>query len=261
VSSEIRFDNGAAYERYMGVWSRLVGNAFLDWLDAPAGLRWLDVGCGNGAFTQMLAERCRPASLDGIDPAADMLEFARTVPTLRTARLQQGSAMALPYADDSFDATVMPLVIFFVPEPAQGVAEMVRVVTAGGIVTAYSWDMLGGGFPYQAVRDELQNMGVAAPEEPSRDASRAAVMQGLWQQAGLTGVELRVFEIERTYASFEEYWNIVLGGPATSAALRAMQPAQLDELQARLRKRLPPDSAGRITCGARATGIKGRVSG
>ncbi|MEJ0100325.1 MAG: class I SAM-dependent methyltransferase [Pseudomonadota bacterium] len=123
TSPGIRFDNGAAYESYMGVWSRLVGNAFLDWLDAPGRLRWLDVGCGNGAFTQMLAQRCQPASLDGIDPAAAMLDFARSVPALREARLQQGNAMALPYADDSFDAAVMPLVIFFVPEPAQGVAE------------------------------------------------------------------------------------------------------------------------------------------
>ena len=35
----------------MGRWSRLVGEQFLDWLDIPKGLRWLDVGCGNGAFT------------------------------------------------------------------------------------------------------------------------------------------------------------------------------------------------------------------
>ncbi|MEJ0100326.1 MAG: hypothetical protein WDO12_11590 [Pseudomonadota bacterium] len=120
--------------------------------------------------------------------------------------------------------------------------------------------MVGGGFPYQLVRDELRDMGVAAPDEPSRDASRADVMQGLWRDAGLTGIELRVFEIQRSYESFEEYWSIVLGGPATSAVLRTMQPAQLDELQARVRNRLPPDSAGRITCGARATGIKGHVS-
>ena len=44
------FTNGEAYERLTGRWSRLVGESFLDWLDAPKGLRWLDVGCGNGAF-------------------------------------------------------------------------------------------------------------------------------------------------------------------------------------------------------------------
>ncbi len=38
------FSDGVAYERRMGLWSRLVGEVFLDWLGAPAGLRWLDVG-------------------------------------------------------------------------------------------------------------------------------------------------------------------------------------------------------------------------
>jgi hypothetical protein len=32
VTGQIRFDDGAAYERYMGVWSRLAGDVFLDWL-------------------------------------------------------------------------------------------------------------------------------------------------------------------------------------------------------------------------------------
>ena len=48
------FTDGEAYERLMGRWSGLVGETFLDWLDVPNGLRWLDVGCGNGAFTEKL---------------------------------------------------------------------------------------------------------------------------------------------------------------------------------------------------------------
>ena len=48
----------------MGRWSRLVGGEFLDWLDVPPGLRWLDVGCGNGAFTEELVARCAPLQSD-----------------------------------------------------------------------------------------------------------------------------------------------------------------------------------------------------
>jgi tRNA G46 methylase TrmB len=40
----------------MGRWSRLVAGAFPDWIDAPENLRWLDVGCGKGAFTKELGE-------------------------------------------------------------------------------------------------------------------------------------------------------------------------------------------------------------
>ena len=68
-TDQIRFDDGAAYERYMGEWSRLAGETFLDWLAPKPGLRWLDVGCGNGAFTEMLVGRCAPASVQGVDPS------------------------------------------------------------------------------------------------------------------------------------------------------------------------------------------------
>src|SRR4051812_24075075 len=77
-TNQIRFDDGAAYERYMGKWSQLAGETFLDWISPEQGLRWLDVGCGNGAFTEMLAESCSPRSVDGIDPSEAQLAFART---------------------------------------------------------------------------------------------------------------------------------------------------------------------------------------
>src|SRR6476619_7196461 len=104
----IRFDDGAAYERYMGVWSRLVGEKFLRWLAPAPGLRWLDVGCGNGAFTEMIAHECAPAAIAGVDPSEGQLAFARTRPALRSADFRKGDAMALPYADASFDVAVMP---------------------------------------------------------------------------------------------------------------------------------------------------------
>ena len=69
AESQIRFGEGAAYDRMMGTWSRLAGGIFLDWLVPRAGLRWINVGCGNGAFTELLADRCAPAEVQGIDPS------------------------------------------------------------------------------------------------------------------------------------------------------------------------------------------------
>jgi hypothetical protein len=65
----------------------------------------------------------------------------------------------------------MALVIFFVPDPAKGLAEMVRVVSTGGAVAAYAWDMAGGGFPLQPVQTELLAMGFSPVRPPSSDAS------------------------------------------------------------------------------------------
>jgi SAM-dependent methyltransferase len=259
VTDPIRFEDGAAYERYMGKWSQLAGEAFLDWLAPEPGLRWLDVGCGNGAFTEMLVERCAPVSIQGIDPSEEQLAYARTRPASRIAQFRQGDAMAQLFSDDTFDAAVMPLVIFFVPDPAQGVAEMARVVRPGGTVTAYAWDMLGGGFPYEALREKMRELGVAVPEPPSPGASRIEALRDLWTGAGLAAVETREITVQRTFADFDDYWTTVLGGPSVGPKLAVMASEDIEILKARMRVRLQADGTGRITCRARANAVKGCV--
>ncbi len=185
----IRFDDGAAYDRGMGSWSLLAGQVFLEWLAPASGLRWIDVGCGSGVFTELLVQRCAPAEAQGIDPSEAQLSFARARPAARSAVFQQGNAMALPFETDRFDAAVMALVIFFVPDPATGVAEMARVVRPGGLVAAYAWDLAGGGFPFAPIHDELRAAGAAPSLPPSPDASREATLRDLWTAAGLEAVE------------------------------------------------------------------------
>jgi ubiquinone/menaquinone biosynthesis C-methylase UbiE len=257
ADNEIRFDDGAAYERYMGKWSQAAGEQFLDWLAPKPNWRWLDVGCGNGAFTEMLAQRHAPSALHGIDPSEAQLAFARSRPALRSAQFHQAGAMALPFADDTFDAAIMPLVIFFVPEPARGVAEMARVVRGGGTVAAYAWDMPGGGFPYEKLWAAMRELGATVPQAPSPEASRIDVMRELWTGAGLQQIETRHITVERTFASFEDYWTIALGGPSVSRGAAALGAENLAKLKEQMRAALPADAAGRITYGARANAVKG----
>ncbi len=259
--TQIRFDDGAAYEDFMGVWSRLAGDAFLRWLVPPAGWRWLDVGCGNGAFTEMLVQRCAPADVHGIDPSEGQLGFARTRPATRSATFQRGDAMALPYADARFDAAVMALVIFFVPDPVKGVAEMARVVRPGGSVSAYSWDMFGGGFPYAAILEEMAALGTPFLLPPSAEASRIDATRGLWAGAGLVAVETHEISVERTFEDFDAFWRIARTGPRIAPSLATMAPGQPDLLRERVRARLSPDADGRITYRARAHAIRGTVPG
>lgn len=258
-STQIRFTDGTGYERYMGKWSQLAGRRFLEWLAPPPGLRWLDVGCGNGAFTEMLVEHTAPLSVDGIDPSDAQLAFARTRPAARVARFHQGNAMSLPFADGAFDAAVMPLVIAFVPEPAKGVAELARVVRPGGSVSAYMWDQPGGRFPYDALMTEMRAMDVVVPFPPSPDASRLDVMRDLWAGAGLTNIETREISVERTFADFADYWTTVQLGPSVGRPLAAMSAADRAVLETRMRARLPIDSHGRITYSACANAVAGRA--
>ncbi|MEO6223384.1 MAG: methyltransferase domain-containing protein [Vicinamibacterales bacterium] len=257
MTDAIRFDDGAAYERYMGKWSQLAGETFLEWLAPKPGLRWLDVGCGSGAFTEMIVDRCAPLSVDGVDPSEAQLAFARIRPAALVAEFRVGDAMALPFPDAAFDAAVMPLVIFFVPDPAKGVAEMARVVRPGGIVTAYAWDM-SGGFPYQGLQDEMRALGVDVPTPPSSDASRLDAMRDLWTGAGLDAVDTRAIVVQRTFANFDDYWTTILGGASVAARLALMTVDDLALLRARMRAILPADPDGRITYSARANAVRGR---
>jgi SAM-dependent methyltransferase len=254
----IRFEDGDAYEQMMGVWSRYAGEIFLDWLAPPHGLRWIDVGCGTGAFTQLLADRCAPAEVQGVDPSEGQLAFARARPAARAAQFLVGDAMALPFPAGSFDAAVMALVLVFVPEPAKGVAEMVRVVRPGGIVAAYMWDMLGGGFPLDPMLAEMRAMGLAPPRPPRMEASGLDAMRALWAGAGLVNIETREIAVQRTFASFDELWAIKAKSPSMSATIAGMTPADVETVKRNVRARLTADSAGRITYGARAHAVKGR---
>src|SRR5262245_47963539 len=108
----------------MGVWSRLAGEVILDWLAAPSGLSWIDIGCGNGAFTELLVQRCAPEEVQAIDPSECQLAFARKRLAGRLVAFHRGDAMALAYSADRFDAAVMALVIVFLSDPAKAIEEM-----------------------------------------------------------------------------------------------------------------------------------------
>jgi ubiquinone/menaquinone biosynthesis C-methylase UbiE len=262
ATPQIRFEDGASYEAFMGVWSRIAGERFLQWLAPPAGLRWADVGCGNGAFTQLLFERCAPAEVCGIDPSPQQLAFARERLARAPAHFVEGDAMALPWPDASFDAATTALVIFFVPEPARCVAELARVVRPGGSVSSYAWDIVGGGFPLSMLQEEIATMFGKPPLwPPSVDAARIEVLQSLWTGAGLVDVETCAFAVERTYRSFDEWWAIAQTGPRLAPFFAAMQPAQFAELRERMRARLGADANGAVTTSARANAVRGRVPG
>ncbi len=260
AETQFRFDDGAAYERMMGTWSRIAGAIFLDWLAPLPSMKWIDVGCGNGAFTELLVERYAPAEVQGIDPSEAQLSFARTRPAARVAEFGRGDAMALPFSEDRFDAAVMALVIFFVPDPAKGVAEMVRVVCPGGMVATYAWDVFGGGLPMEPILVEMRALGYTPPLPPNPDASRMEALRDLWTGAGLDEVKTREITVQRTFADFDDFWaTSLMAAGSVGSTIAAMASDDAEVLKTRVRARLPTDAVGRVTYGARANAVKGRV--
>jgi ubiquinone/menaquinone biosynthesis C-methylase UbiE len=258
---KITFEDGAAYERMMGTWSRIAGELFIEWLQPPPKLHWVDVGCGNGAFTELLIDRCAASKVEGVDPSEAQISFARSRrPGSNIANFQRGDALSLPFQNDSFDAAAMALVIFFLPDPAKGVAEMSRVVKPGGIVSAYAWDVVGGGLPGAPVSQELREMGLPPAVIPSADASRLDVMVELWDRAGLRDVETKPFSVRRTFDNFDNYWEINLLAPAAGPVIEKMKPEQVAELKQRVRSLLTANASGQIVYEARANAVKGVVA-
>ncbi|HIV70408.1 MAG TPA: class I SAM-dependent methyltransferase [Candidatus Aquabacterium excrementipullorum] len=253
----IRFEDGASYEQMMGRWSLLVGERFLDWINPPKQASWVDVGCGNGAFTELIVQRCAPSSVHAIDPSEAQLAYARQ-------RLQadapvtwvQGDALHVPVPDASRDVAVMALVLFFVPDAAKGVAEMCRAVKPGGIVAAYHWDMLNRGFPLAAIGQEMLKIGLTPSMPPSVQASTIEASQALWQQAGLRDVRTTQITVQREFSSFDEYWNSAAGSNMIRSMIDDLPADQKAALKGNVKRRLEAGD-GPFTVSARANAVVG----
>lgn len=252
------FDDGAAYELMMGRWSALVAQPFLDWLALPHGLAWLDDGCGDGSFTQSLVLHQRPASVVGIDPAPAQLSFARQRVATAEVCFLEGDAQALPLADACVDAAAMALVLFFLPDPLQGVREMVRVVKDGGTIAAYQWDLAGGGFPLQPILDGVHAEGYKSQPPPSAWTAALKASEDLWRSAGLVEVQTCQFEVSRTFESFDDYWRTAYGSARLRELFASLSRPRLQRLIERVRRRIGVACDGPLVLTARANAVKGR---
>ena len=254
----IRFADGAGYEPYMGAWSRLAGDTFLDWLAPEPGLRWLDVGCGNGAFTEMIVDRCAPVSVQGIDPLRGQLAFARTRPASRARAVSQGDAMALPFPDDTFDAAVMPLVIFFVPDPAVASRKWRGWSVRAASSPPTRGTCLAVGFRTSRCRRKCARWASPfAAAEPRRLSNRRDA--GACGRGGSGGRrdagDHRATDVRRFRRLLDDHPS----GAERRSEARRDGSDEIALLKARMRARLPADANGRITCIARANAVKGRV--
>jgi SAM-dependent methyltransferase len=257
MTTSTTFTDGEAYERLMGRWSQAVGVQFLQWLDAGPQKSWLDVGCGTGAFAELVLQHANPSAVTGIDPSTEQISYARKKASAAQVKFDVGDAQAMPFADNSFDVSAMALVIAFVPDPAKAVAEMARVTRPGGLVASYMWDLLGGGFPLHPVDQALKALGHKSPRRPNAEASKQESLLALWTAAGLRDVCVRQFRIPVVFKSIAEILAAMLlpVGPLGSY-IASLPESEKTALKTQLHRQL---GDGPIAYEAVANAIAGRV--
>ncbi len=141
-SASDQYDRAAhTYDRLWAGYVRETG----DLLESVARIRpeerVLDVGCGTGTFAERLVHTNPHIAITGVDVSIGMLaEARRKTARAPNARFVQASAEALPFPDASFDVVVSASALHYVPDPAQGVREMARVLRPGGRLALLDWD-------------------------------------------------------------------------------------------------------------------------
>lgn len=253
--------SGAAYEPYVGRWSRLVARAFLAWLGVPPGRRWLDVGCGTGALSQVILDVASPSRVDGLDRSDGYVAYAREHVRDPRARFEAGDAQALPAETAAYGAVVSGLVLNFVSEPSRAAAEMARVARPGGVVAAYVWDYAGKMELMRHFWDAAVALDPAVHEldEGRRfRICRPEPLAALFRTVGLTEVEPRAIDVATVFRDFDDYWSPFLGGqaPAPGYAM-SLGEERRAALRERIRSGLPIHPDGSIHLIARAWAVRG----
>jgi SAM-dependent methyltransferase len=257
--------DGAAYERFLGRWSRLLARPFAEFAQPAGSGRVLDVGCGTGSLALILDEPREAGQVVGVDIAAPYIAFARARPGGGGVGFAVGDACRLPYADGTLAAALAQLSLNFVPDAVQAVKEMRRVVRPGGVVAAAVWDFRGGLVFQRLFWDTAAGVDPAAGAARDRlFSSPLALPDGLpalWRDAGLAAVERGSITIRMDYADFADYWEPLRGGQGpVGAYVEGLPPERRRLIEERVRAAFlsgAPDGPRSLT--ATAWAVRGVV--
>lgn len=245
------------YDRFMGRYTRALAPALVEASQLPASGRVVDVGCGPGGLTVELARRFGGDHVAAIDPAQQFVAAcAERVPGVDA---QVGVAEELPWGDNTFDAALSSLVIGFMRDPDQGIAEMVRVTRPGGVVAACMWALPGGlemlRYYWQAFEEVRPGEGGDRPLAGTGEGD----LLGRFQRSGLAGVHGGVLDITAEYTDFDDFWEPLTYAVGPSAqALAALPDDEKLAVREAARELVPSD--GPFTLSARAWFARGLVA-
>jgi SAM-dependent methyltransferase len=210
------FESDTAYDAFMGRYSRRLAPVFADFAGVTEGERVADVGAGTGALTTELA--ARGLRVSAADPSPQFVDALHTrLPDL-DARV--APAEALPWDDETFDASLAQLVVSFMSDARAGVLEMRRIVQPGGTVAVCMWDKHGMEM-LAAVNRTRQALSTDGSLPDTRYRTREEIEPLFLFAEGLAEVHTELLEVDASYAGYDEFWSALLGGAGPAGAWAA----------------------------------------
>jgi len=180
-------------EAYDAFWSpviRPVGERLLERLQLHGARRVLDVGTGAGALLPAIQRSAPSATILGVDRSLGMLHLAKEK---HPCPLAQMDVQDLALAADQFDSAVIAFVLFHLPQPAQCLNEVRRVLKAGGTVGTVTWGAEHVPPAHSVWDEELNAVGAQTFELPAVDnrscCDSEEKMTALFEQAGFVLVK------------------------------------------------------------------------
>lgn len=210
-----------------------LGRQLIDWLDPVPGTRVLDIGAGRGAISAAAAARgCRVTAVDAAP--AMVARLAREHPDVRASVMD---AHRLAFGDASFELVTAGFVMHVVDRPAVVAAEVRRVLTAGGILTAGGTfavavpggpqDEAGCDF-YPRVLAEFERYTGLPVFRPLPQVTRDTLVR-----AGFTAVEQHRAEVRMRLPDPQAYWRWMLSHGA-AGFVASLPPQQRDRMRQRV---------------------------
>lgn len=183
------------------------GVAVADALAPESGSRVLDVGCGAGATTLLLAERVRPGKVLGVDISAPLLERARErAAEVPNASFELGDAQTFAFEAASYDAVFSRFGVMFFADPVAAFANLRRALRKGGKLGFVCWrgakENPSFTLPLEAAQSFLKEPNAPSiPGAPGPFAFEdAARVRDILTRAGYTDVNVVPFDTKMVFA-------------------------------------------------------------
>ncbi len=250
----------SGYERRIGRYSGPLAACLADLVKLRPGQRVLDVACGSGALTAVLAAAVGAEGVSAVDVApSDVAACRARVPR---ADVRVADAGALPFGEATFDAVFAQLLVHLVDDAPRVVGEMRRVARRDAPVVSCVWDFAQGMTALRAFWDAVAATG--APNARGHDQKRYPYatppeLEQLWTSAGLRDVESGECSVVAGYEDFDDLWvPLTIPDGTPGQYLATLDERQISAIRRDLHERIGAPR-GEFRLAARAWYVVGRA--